>query len=209
MRTKQQPATVSSGSVIESARRQQIIACAIDAIVEMGFARASVDQIAKRAGVSKGVISYHFPAKEELTQAIIDSVFATGRAYMTPQIMAATTAADRLRAYIESDLAFIDANRKPLMALVEIAIGARNPDGSPVIGAESLAQRVGALEELLRAGQKSGEFRRFNTRVMALIIIQSIDGIPPLLAREPDLDITSHAKELVTVFALATRKESP
>jgi TetR/AcrR family fatty acid metabolism transcriptional regulator len=174
----------------------------------VGFARASVDQIAKRAGVSKGVITYHFPNKEEIVDAIIEKVMAAGRTYMKPRIMAETSAAGRLRAYIESDLEFIDAHRKSLIALVEIAMSARRADGSLVIGPESLAQRTANLEELLRAGQRSGEFRRFNTRVMALTIIQAIDGVPPLLAREPNLDVKLHAKELATVFALATRKQS-
>ena len=195
-------------SFAETARRAQIVDCAIDTIAEVGFAKASVDQIAKRAGVSKGVITYHFPNKEEIVDAVIEKVVAAGRTYMEPRIMAETSAAGRLRAYIESDLEFIDANRKPLIALVEIAMSARRADGSLVIGPESLAQRTASLEELLRAGQRSGEFRRFNTRVMALTIIQAIDGVPPLLAREPNLDVKLHAKELATVFALATRKQS-
>ena len=87
-------------------------------------------------------------------------------------------------------------------------MSARRADGSLVIGPESLAQRAANLEELLRAGQRSGEFRRFNTRVMALTILQAIDGVPLLLTREPDLDVKLHAKELATVFALATRKQS-
>jgi hypothetical protein len=87
-------------------------------------------------------------------------------------------------------------------------MSARRTDGSLVIGPEWPAQRAADLEELLRAGQRSGEFRRFNTRVMALTIIQAIDGVPPLLAREPNFDIKLHAKELATIFALATRKQS-
>jgi TetR/AcrR family fatty acid metabolism transcriptional regulator len=208
MRTNINPAVVESRSFAETARRAQIVDCAIDMIAELGFARASVDQIAKRAGVSKGVITYHFPSKQEIVDAVIEKVVAAGRSYMAPRIMAETSAAGRLRAYIESDLEFIDAHRKPLIALVEIAMGARRADGSLVIGPESLARRAASLEDLLRAGQRSGEFRRFDTRVMALTIIQAIDGVPPLLAREPNLDIKLHAKELATVFALATRKQS-
>ncbi len=207
MRTRHKPAPEEDRSFAETARRAQIVDCAIDAIAEVGYAKASVDQIAKRAGVSKGVITYHFPSKDEIVHAIIAKVFAMGRTYMEPRIMVETSAAGRLRAYIESDLAFIDTHRKPLIAMVEIAVGARNADGSLVIGPESLAQRVAGLEVLLQAGQKAGEFRRFNTRVMALTIIQAIDGVPPLLAREPNLDLKLHAKELATVFTLATRKE--
>lgn len=207
MRTRHKPAPEEDRSFAETARRAQIVDCAIDAIAEVGYAKASVDQIAKRAGVSKGVITYHFPSKDEIVHAIIAKVFAMGRTYMEPRIMVETSAAGRLRAYIESDLAFIDTHRKPLIAMVEIAVGARNTDGSLVIGPESLAQRVAGLEVLLQAGQKAGEFRRFNTRVMALTIIQAIDGVPPLLAREPNLDLKLHAKELATIFTLATRKE--
>ena len=209
MRAKIKSVPAENRSFAETARRAQIVDCAIDTIAEVGFAKASVDQIAKRAGVSKGVITYHFPNKEGIVDAIVEKVVATGRAYMEPRILAETSAAGRLRAYIESDLEFIDAHRKPLIALVEIAMSARRADGSLVIGPESLAQRASSLEELLRAGQRSGEFRRFNTRVMALTIIQAIDGMPPLLTREPGLDVKLHAKELATVFALATRKQTP
>jgi len=208
MRTKAKPATAESRSVAETARRAQVVDCAIDAIAELGFANASVDQFAKRVGVSKGVITYHFPNKDEIVDAVVAKVIAAGRAHMEPRILAETSAAGRLQAYIVSDLEFINANRKALIALVEIAMSARRADGNLVIGAEMLAQRVASLEELLRAGQRAGEFRRFNTRVMALTIIQAIDGVPPLLAREPDLDVRLHAKELATVFALATRRQS-
>jgi len=202
------PVPAKNRSFVETARRAQIVDCAIDTIAELGFVRASVDQIAKRAGVSKGVITYHFPNKEEIVDAIVEKVVTAGRAYMEPRIVAETSAAGRLRAYIESDLEFIDAHRKALIALVEIAMNARRADGSLVIGPESLAQRAANLEDLLRAGQRSGEFRRFNTRVMALTIIQAIDAVPALLLREPSLDVKLHARELATVFALATRKQS-
>jgi TetR/AcrR family transcriptional regulator, fatty acid metabolism regulator protein len=208
MRAKTSSVPTETRSFGEAARRAQIVDCAIEAIAEMGFAKASVDQIARLAGVSKGVITYHFPKKQEIVDAVIERVIAAGRAYIEPRIMAEKSMAGRLRAYIESDLEFIDANRKPLIALVEIAMNARRADGSLVIGPDSLAQRAASLEELLRAGQQSGEFRRFNTRVMALTIIQAIDGVPALLAREPNLDVKLHARELATVFALATERQS-
>jgi AcrR family transcriptional regulator len=206
MRTKVKSTAAERRSVAETARRAQIVDCAIDTIAELGFARASVDQIAARVGVSKGVITYHFPSKDEIVDAIIARVVATGRAHMEPRILAEISAAGRLRAYIESNLEFIDAHREAMVALVEIAMSARRADGRMVIGAEMLGERVARLEELLRAGQRSGEFRRFDTRVLALTIVQAIDGVPALLAREPGLDVKQYARELASVFALATRR---
>lgn len=42
-------------SFIEAARRAQIVESAIETIAEAGYARASMAQIAPRAGISKGV----------------------------------------------------------------------------------------------------------------------------------------------------------
>jgi AcrR family transcriptional regulator len=207
--TKAKFASAKARSFTETARRAQIVDCAIDTIAQLGFAKASVDQIARRVGVSKGVITYYFPNKDEIVGAIIEKVLAAGSAYMVPHIMSESSATGRLRAYIQSNLEFIGAHRKPLLALVEIAMNARRADGSLVIGPQSLAQRVAGLEELLRAGQRSGAFRHFDARVMALTIIQAIDGVPPLLRREPNLDLTLYAEELTSIFALATRKQSP
>ena len=42
------------------ARRAQIAQCAAEAIAEVGYADASMAEIARRAGVAKSVVSYHF-----------------------------------------------------------------------------------------------------------------------------------------------------
>jgi AcrR family transcriptional regulator len=209
MKSNNRTTVRSYPSFIEIARRAQIVGCAIDAIAELGFAKASLDQIALRAGVSKGVISYHFATKDELIRQVVTEVFDAGRQFMEPRILAATTATDRLRTYIESNLAFMATHRKQLAALLDIAANARTANGSPVIGAAFFAPRLQGTMDLLRAGQESGEFRAFDRRVMALTLIHAIDGIPPLMAAEPTLDLAAHAAELTMIFVLATRKEMP
>src|ERR1700751_3024579 len=109
MRAKTKSVAAENRSVAEAARRSEIVDCAIDTIAEMGFAKASVDQIAKLAGVSKGVITYHFPNKQEIVDAVIEKVVAAGRAYVEPRVMAETAAAGRLLTYIDSSLEFINA----------------------------------------------------------------------------------------------------
>ena len=43
-----------------TARRAQIVQAAIDTIAEVGYAKASLDRIGARIGISKGLIGYHF-----------------------------------------------------------------------------------------------------------------------------------------------------
>ena len=194
-------------SFIEIARRAQIIECAINAIAEVGYGKASLAEIAKRAGISKGVISYHFAGKSELMQQVINTVIEEAGAVMLPRIFAEHSAAGMLRAYIESNLEFLDSHRNHIMAVMNIAGGARGDDGKPMIDLTlTFEPAVRELQNLLRSGQEQGEFREFSTRVMAVTIRNAIDALSPQLAAYPDLDLKLYANELATLFNIATRK---
>ena len=54
-------------SFIEEQRRSQIVDIAIQTIATQGFSQASLAEIAKEAGISKGVISYHFADNHKLS----------------------------------------------------------------------------------------------------------------------------------------------
>jgi TetR/AcrR family transcriptional regulator, fatty acid metabolism regulator protein len=194
---------------IEAARRAQIVAAAVDAIAELGYGRASLARIAKRAGTSKGVISYHFASKDDLIREIVAEVLARAEAYMLPQILAQPSSGrSMLRAYIESNLAFMREYRNHLVAFLEIFLNARGEDGSPLVDEKSLDYLVTSLEQLLAHFQAAGDFRAdFNPQVMALAIRGAIDQVPPRLVRYPDFDIDGYAQELAVLFDLATRRE--
>ena len=70
-------------------RRDQLVDCAIDAIAELGFPRTSVAEVARRAGVSKGVVTYHFAAKDDLIGAVIAYVLDSMAEYVQPRLYAA------------------------------------------------------------------------------------------------------------------------
>src|SRR5438045_8534002 len=52
-------------------RPKQILDAALEVFAERGFAAARLEDIAKRAGLSKGTIYLYFPNKEELFREVI------------------------------------------------------------------------------------------------------------------------------------------
>jgi TetR/AcrR family transcriptional regulator, fatty acid metabolism regulator protein len=190
----------------ETARRAQIVKAAIDTIAELGYGQASLARIAETASTSKGVIIYHFGGKDELIRELVAETVARGVAYMEPHIDAERTGAGKLRAYIESNLAFMRENRNHMVAIVEIVLNARAADGSRLYDFSVQDAGVAALEQLLAHFQGTGEFRAgFDPRVMATAIRAAINAVPAQLARDPDLDVGHHARELANLFHLATR----
>jgi AcrR family transcriptional regulator len=55
--------------------RARVIQAAIDCIYREGFHSAHTNKIAEEAGVTWGVIQYHFGDKDGLLQAVLDSIF--------------------------------------------------------------------------------------------------------------------------------------
>lgn len=57
-------------------RRRQLIQATLEAIDELGLADATIASIAKRAGVSTGIISHYFNGKDGLLEATMRHVLA-------------------------------------------------------------------------------------------------------------------------------------
>ncbi|MDS0136250.1 MULTISPECIES: TetR/AcrR family transcriptional regulator [unclassified Amycolatopsis] len=186
----------------ENARRAQIVRAAIETIGELGYAKASFGQIAKRAGLSStGMISYHFDGKADLIAEVVRDVLATSLAYMRERIDAVRGPAAELRAYIESNLAFIAEHPVEITALLE---SLRHGGGVAAGNDDWYHGAVDILESCLREGQRSGDFGRFDPRVMAITVRQAIDGIHTELIRRPGTDADAYAAELVAIVERAT-----
>lgn len=56
------------------ARPGEIVEAALDLFVEKGFAATRMDEIAKRAGVTKGTVYLYFPSKEDLFRAVVEEM---------------------------------------------------------------------------------------------------------------------------------------
>jgi AcrR family transcriptional regulator len=53
-------------------RREQIVEAAVAVITEQGLQNLSLSEIEKKAGMSRGQLTYYFPAKEDILLAIFD-----------------------------------------------------------------------------------------------------------------------------------------
>jgi len=196
----------SERTFIEMARRAQIVEAATETIAEEGYARASLGRIAERAGISRGLISYHFAGKEELLTEVVRGVIEQARDYMLPRISAEPTGPGMLRAYIESNLVFIREHRNQLLAVVEIArhrVAEDKPRGVP---RRELHEGVRALAQLLSRFQEAGDLRAdFDPQSVAIAIRAAIDAAPARLSADPQFDIDGYTRNLIQMFDLATR----
>ena len=185
------------------ARRAQIAQCAVEAIAEVGYADASLAEIARRAGVAKSVISYHFADKAGLMREVLRSGLATYATFMAARMAGAVTAADRLRDYLLGTAAYIVEHRDLHAAFLEIAYNATAADGRPLLATMPLRAPEPSVEEILRAGQRAGEFRDFDVAVVGDVIRSAATHAMVLRQRaRPGTDLAAYADEMVRLFDL-------
>lgn len=204
MRTK---ATDGLRTFTELARRAQIAQCAAEAIAEVGYADASMAEIARRAGVAKSVVSYHFSDKEELLGEVLRTALATYARFMEPRMAAATSASGKLRAYLTGTVSYIAEHRSLHVAVIEIAFNATSADGRPLVATMPLQAPEPSVEDILRQGQRDGEFRDFDVAVVAGVVRSAVTHAMVMRQRaDPGADLQAHAEELLRLFDLGIRQ---
>lgn len=85
-------------------RRVQLIEATIETLAEMGYARTTLTAVAKRAGLSHGLVNFHFETKEKLLTETMLYLAEEYRQNWTAALEGAgPSAAERLEALLRAD----------------------------------------------------------------------------------------------------------
>jgi AcrR family transcriptional regulator len=190
-------------SFIEAARRAQIVEAAIATLAELGYTRASFAQIARRAGITPSLISYHFADKEALLTQTLETISGAWDRHIAERVAAESGAPARLRAYIEASLTYMGTRPDQFAALVEIAFNARTPDGTLLYRSDEEEPGLALLKGVLADGQAAGDFRPFDTHAMAVAIRGAISEFFGEM-HKPGRSLPQFTAALVELFARAT-----
>ena len=153
-------------------RPREICAAALEVFAEKGFAAARLDEIARRAGVSKGTLYLYFKDKEDLFRAVV-------RDAIVPNVAAITEAISTMRAPFADVVRMFLAGfaereaRLPLGAVAKMVIGeSRNfPELARVWHDEVASKAIGGLAAFVKGAQERGEVRAGDPRLYAFSLM--------------------------------------
>jgi TetR/AcrR family fatty acid metabolism transcriptional regulator len=150
---------------------------AIRTIAARGYSRTSLAEIAREAGISKGVISYHFAGKGELVEEILTHLLREPSEFIKKRVEACDSATDKLRAYISANFEMMQAHRDHYVALVDLWGSRESTEGRHHFDAGAYEPSRHYLSRILDAGRESGELRTLPVPTMAAVIQAAIDGV--------------------------------
>jgi len=153
-------------------RPQQILDAAIEVFGDHGLAEARLEDIAKRAGVSKGTIYLYFPNKEALfkemiRQTVIDQLEQTERDIVNDRSMSATEQVRHFMRWWWDLMRRSDYQRIHRLVVGELQ---RFPELVEFFWDEVIVRRQRLLDRLIQRGVDSGEFRTVNPTTAGRIV---------------------------------------
>lgn len=152
--------------------RQALLAAGTQLFAERGFKGATADLIARRAGVNKAMINYHFRGKRGLHDAILEDAFGHLIARLEPIRAAMHPAPERLRDFIRTFAAFAVARPGfPAMLLREVIAGGEQ---IPRRTFEHLVAVFGVVREIVEAGALEGSLRPLHPLLTHISLIGSL-----------------------------------
>lgn len=172
--------------------REALLQAAIAMFSERGYQGATMEEIARRAGVAKGTPYLHFTDKAELFYAVFERWVKEAVAASATALAQATSARERLAALGTSAIDYMEAHREWYPLSLEVWAAS----GTPALR-ERFAQALknlyagyrGVAEAIIRAGQHAGEFRAdIDGEALAALLTGAVDGLLLQCWFDPDLD---------------------
>jgi Transcriptional regulator len=152
-------------------RPAQILEAALDVFAERGLGAARLEDIARRAGLSKGTIYLYFPNKEALFQEVIRQTVVSQIESGERDFESSTTSAtDNLEQHMRRDWKFIRSPKfAPIFRLIHAELS-QHPELARFYADEGVTRSHRLLAAIIRRGIEQGEFRDVDPLVAARML---------------------------------------
>lgn len=197
----------------KESRPAELIAAALDLFVERGFAATRLDEVAARAGVSKGTLYLYFENKEDLFKAVIrETLLPLLNDFERNIDRASEPAPELLGRFFRLWWSRFGATRLAGIAKLVVAEAGNFPELAQFFHQEVNSRVHALLAGIVQRGIDRGEFRPLNVRaacqlwlapmVLKAIWSCSVDTVCPLdESLSPELFLDTHIE-----FVLASAR---
>lgn len=152
-------------------RRQAFLAAALDEFFERGFAAARMDDIAKRAGLSKGAIYLYFDSKEALFTELIESIAVPNIERVITVVDTVPSATEALQGAMAIAPQIVRQTPLPRIAKILIADAGAFPDVVRGYRRNIVDRGLAAIAALLERGAAAGEFEVEDPQLTARLVV--------------------------------------
>jgi AcrR family transcriptional regulator len=156
----------------KAARPAEILAAALDVFAQKGFAAAKLDEIARRAGVSKAALYLYYETKEDLFRAAARSLAAPGLEAVAAAVEALDAPFAQAAPLVLARAAAFLAEGRPAQLATMVVGEARNfPDLARIWEEDVVGRVLGMVTTMIARAQARGEVRPGDPQLYAFTLM--------------------------------------
>ncbi len=156
----------------KEARPGELLDAALDLFVEKGFAATRSEEVAARAGVSKGTLFLYFPSKEELFKAVVrENISGRFAEWMQEFEDFEGSTAEMVRYCMRVWWERIGATRASGITKLMISEARNFPELAAFYQQEVIRPGTELVRRILRRGVERGEFRDIDVEYTVFSIV--------------------------------------
>ncbi|GGF56714.1 hypothetical protein GCM10011519_33280 [Marmoricola endophyticus] len=163
---------VKSQTFHQSARRDQLVDLATEIIGEDGVAGLTISALARRAGVSRGVIGYNVGDLDALLALVVARAYSLGREQVRPAVDAAGDPLGSVHGFVSASLRFYREHPAEMRALKEVFTDPHLIDRATTPEHRREAEELG---DLVSAGQRAGSIARGDVTLLTSLVRAALD----------------------------------
>ena len=177
------------------------MAATVDVLATSGYAGTTAEAIARRAGVSKGLLWHYFADLAGLFEMTAGRTLNILRAAVGASIDLDAPAPEVIRSAVHAVAALRHTHSAERRAMREIILNLRNAEGEPRFTQQDMDELYTSQEAIFRRGQREGDFREsLDPRLLAVTYQAAVDSMLGYLDAYPANDARHHADTVVEVL---------
>lgn len=179
-------------------RKQEIVAALLHVMANVGYEKASIQSIAKRAGLAPGLIHYHFKTKQDILIAAIQWIATSAEQRLQAMLNGAQDPWEKLKAFVNARLATGETQMPQVVAAwIVVASESIKHDEVRTIYQNLIKTQLDILSDLLVDVWTSKIEIDDEVTHLSAIIISAIEGAFQLSVAAPDAMPRDYAAESV------------
>ncbi len=170
--------TRTKKDVVTEFRTGEILQAAYRVFAERGFEQATMDEIAKEAGVAKGTLYLYYPSKQDIYSAALHRSVVELAAQTAEAVAAAPSVEEKIRAFVASKLHYFEEHRD-FFRIYDLEFGrALCRHGQKAREFDELyVEQVKAIDQVLQQAVRRKAIRPVRTEAVAFALFDIVRGL--------------------------------
>jgi len=158
-------------------RKDQIVQATVECITKYGYHNFSMQDVARTAGVSKGIIHYYFLNKDELMMSVLDRVSGDIEKVLADDMKSATDAKKKLEVFVSVCFDVVRNTKEYYQVSMDFWTQINQKEKVKGVISSHYKKFRDQAATVIQQGIDAGSFREVAVHDYASYVIAVIDGL--------------------------------